>query len=150
LDSIVLWSMYKKDAASTQMILVVCGAWTVTAILLFMGKRTFDAIDIFCTIAVIFGLVLILLAKDSNVSLVVTCISIFLATIPMFRNAWMHPNDENLAAWIMNLVASTMTLCVAKTASIEHMAQPITFIACSMPMTTIIIGKRLWKAKTRR
>jgi hypothetical protein len=62
----------------------------------------------------------------------------------------MHPNDENLAAWIMNLVASTMTLCVAKTASIEHMAQPITFIACSMPMTTIIIGKRLWKAKTRR
>lgn len=115
----------------------------VVAILSFKyGEGGLEGLDLFCLIGSLFSLILWFLSKSALLALGYMIIIDIFAGLPTLRKAYLKPFTENLMAWVLFSVGSTMNLFAISHWDYASSIYPLYLSAIAVVITLILFYRR--------
>lgn len=141
--TILIFSMCLRHAFNVQLFLGTIFTWVVVLLCAFKGDALrFTTLENWCFMLGIYGVAIASLFKTPEVSIVVSCAVLALASVPTFMSAWAHSSNESTAVWQLFTFACVLTLVSLPFWSIATVAQPLTFLAVDVAMLVILLRQK--------
>jgi hypothetical protein len=109
------------------------------------GDRRFGKLDIFCVAGALLGAAVLLFLKSPVLSTWVAIGTDFVVMIPTLKHTWQQPGEETVATYILEGIASVLTLTVAGGFAFTAIAYPLYLLIADEVITVLI-----FKAGSRR
>lgn len=129
LDIATVFGMTMKGVYEGQAIAAAAGSLTVVITALIYGskRKPWELLDCVCLGIGFLGLVLWQTLDNAVWCIVAGQAGIFVGSIPTFKNALVHPEEEDRVAWMMYFVSCWFALLAIKKMTLADALQPINF-----------------------
>lgn len=138
LDFITYAGMAQKHTVNAQIVAACVGATFVAALSLKFGASGWKTIDKICAGGALLGIALWIAFGDSNVGIVISCLTMVIACAPMFKATWIDPSKEDKMSWTIFFVSCIFELFAVAHWTIAEAAQPITFTMIELTMVLLV------------
>ena len=115
--------------------------WTIVALGLRYGDKSFKLLDIVCLTGALVGLVLWWLFNSPAIAIIASLAIDFVAGIPTYIHSWQKPHEETTSAYLLGLFASAFSLLAAREISVTAIAVPIYYILADASLVVILLAK---------
>ncbi len=142
LDLAIFFGMWSKGMFSWLMLAYVVGTGVLVGVSLYKKARVgWTPLDTQCIVGAAIGAVLYLITGDSNVAIVVSLLTIIIATLPMIRNLHKNPSTKSFAAWLFFFAGGVAGVIGISEWSIAGALTPIVFVVIQATMVWLISRK---------
>ncbi|OVE79459.1 hypothetical protein BVY00_00395 [bacterium G20] len=128
----------KQYASAILSLWVVIVTWTVVALGLRYGDKSFKLLDGVTLAASFIGLLLWWIFNSPAIAIIASLTIDLVASIPTYVHSWTRPNEETTSAYFLGMLASIFTLLAAKEVSVTAIAVPVYFIFADGSLVTIL------------
>jgi hypothetical protein len=142
--------MLKEKTDNAQIWAAVIGASCIVTLGFFHRKPGWDLTD---KISLCFsgtGLVLWQTLDSPRWAIVFGLAAIFVAGLPIYKEAWNEPRKQNKLAWVLWSASCVFMLFKVENWTLEAAGQPIVFAAVDFSVIFLIFGmpllRRVWRA----
>lgn len=150
LDTITMVVMHYDGKLNGQIIGAVTGAWIIAILSLFYGQKGVEILDVVCGIGAALSVALWLSLDDPVVGVLISNLAVFIAAWPTIKNAWKHPEQEDLLAWTLYFVSCLLAVYAIPGNfwrwewKVVDAVQPLTFLAIESIMMIL-----LWRPRPK-
>jgi hypothetical protein len=143
LDTITFAAMAVKGTINGQIASAIVCAWSVVVLAMIFGEKGWTKLDKVCLIGALMGVGLWLTFNDAIFGIIVGQLVIFLGSIPTFKHAHRHPEQENRLAWFLYWLSCLPAVYAGtQQMTFESLAQPITFLAVESTMVYLLFIRK--------
>ncbi|MEK7648693.1 MAG: hypothetical protein AAB400_02110 [Patescibacteria group bacterium] len=149
LDVIVLIGMLDKGKANFQIVGACFGAGITMLLSWSYGAKGWKPIDVVSACGAVLGILLWKLFGDSLVGIIIACVTMFVACVPMLQATWIDPSKEDKLSWTIFYASCVFAVCGVKEWTLVVAAQPVTFLLIELSMVLLVYLRPPALSKTR-
>lgn len=143
LDMVTFFGMMAKKTLNFQIVGACVGSVIVMLLSWKHGSSGWKPIDVICAMSASLGILLWIIFGNSEIGISISCITMLVSCVPMFKATWIDPSKEDKVSWTIFLISCIFELFALTKLTIADAAQPITFTIIELTMVLLICLRSL-------